>query len=91
MNVKSRYTNISNDESIEAVREKLNTQTDKSIAKTVIIKFLFLLLALKHFIFNSINYLEIKGCAMGTICAPSYGNIMNQFESTHIRTSERKQ
>ena len=75
MNVKSRYTNISNDESIEAVREKLNTQTDKSIAKTVIIKFLFLLLALKYFIFNSINYLEIKGCSMGTICAPSYGTL----------------
>ena len=85
MDVKSLYTNIPNHEGIEAVKEKLNAQTDKPIATKIIIKFPFLILTLNNLIFNSINYLQIKGCAMGTICAPSYVNIfMGNFESIHI-------
>ena len=35
----------------------------------------------KQLVFNSTNYLQTKGCAMGTICAPSYANIfIDQFE-----------
>ena len=38
-----------------------------------------------NFVFNSINYLQIMGSAMGTICAPAYANIfMAQFEKQHI-------
>ena len=47
--------------------------------------FLALILTLNDFIFNSKFYLQIKGCAMGTICAPSYANIfMSEFEEKHI-------
>ena len=35
---------------------------------------------MNNFIFNSTNYLQAKGCAMGTICAPSYADIfMDHF------------
>ena len=68
------------------VKEKLNDQADKPIATKVIIKFLFFLIfTLNNFIFSSINYLQIKGCTMGTICAPSCANIfMGKFEKTDI-------
>ena len=66
MDVKSLYTNIPNHEGKEAVKEKVNAQTDKLIATKVITKFLFLISTLNNFIFNSIYYLQIKGCAMGT-------------------------
>ena len=51
----------------------------------MIITFLSLILTLNNFVFNSTNYLQIIGCAMGTICAPAYANIfMDQFEKQHI-------
>ena len=70
IDVKSLYTNIPNHEGIEAAKENLNTQTDKPVVTRVIIKFIFLILTINNFIFNSINYLQIKGCAMITVCAP---------------------
>ena len=59
MDVKSLYTNIPNNEGIEAVKEKLNAQIDKPIATKVITKLLFLILTLNNFIFNCIIYLQI--------------------------------
>ena len=39
-----------------------------------------LILTLNNFIFNSRDYLQTKGCAMGTLWAPSYANIfMDHF------------
>ena len=38
-------------------------------------------LRVSSFIFNGVNYLQKKGCAMGTKCAPSYANFfMGCFE-----------
>ena len=38
-----------------------------------------------NFVFNGINYLQKKGCTMGTKCAPSYENIfMGWFEEKFI-------
>ena len=40
---------------------------------------------LKNSVFNCKNYIQIKGCAMGTICAPSYANIfMDHFETKYL-------
>ena len=51
----------------------------------MIITFLSLILTLNNFVFNPINYLQIMGYAMGTVCAPAYANIfMAQFEKQHI-------
>ena len=58
MDVKSLCTSISSHEGTEAVKEKLNAQSEKPIAAKVTIKPLFLILTLNYFIFNSINYLH---------------------------------
>ena len=65
LDVQSPYTNIPNHESIEAVKETFYNKNNRSIATRVIIKFLYLVLTLNNFIFNDINYLQIKDCAMG--------------------------
>ena len=70
LDVKSLYTNIPNNEGIKAVREAYDNHPNKTVATKVIITFLSLILTLNNFAFNSINYLPIMGCAMGTICAP---------------------
>ena len=47
--------------------------------------FLAFILTLNNFIFNSKFYLQIKGCAMGAICAPTYTNmLMSEFEERYI-------
>ena len=52
---------------------------------TVITSFLTLILILDNFIFNGIQYLQTKGCAMGTKYAPTYANIfMGEFEEKYI-------
>ena len=57
----SLYTNIPNKE--------------KNIGLRIILTFLHFVLTLNSFVFNCQNYLQIKGCAKGTKCAPSYANI----------------
>ena len=84
MDVRSLYTNIPNNEGIQAVKDTINASPSKMPTR-VITTFLILILTLNNFIFNGINYLQTKGCAMGTKCAPTYANIfMGKFEETHI-------
>ena len=83
--VKSLYTNIPNNEGIKAVKESYEKYKEKTVSTKVIITFLSLILALNNFVFNCTHYLQTMGCAMGTICAPSYANIvMANFEAKHI-------
>ena len=56
-------------ESIKAVREVYDNHPNKTAAAKVIIKFLSLILTLNSFVFNSTNYSQTIGCAMGTNCA----------------------
>ena len=49
----------------------------------LITMFLSLVLALNNFIFNPKYHLQIKYCAMGTICAPTYDSISPSIE-THL-------
>ena len=75
---KSQYTNIPNNESYEKYKEK-------TVSTKVIITFLSLILTLNNFVFNCTHYLQTMGCAVGTICSPSYANIfMANFEAKHI-------
>ena len=61
------------------------TKSKPGISIKVILTFLKLILTLNNFVFNGINYLQKKGCAMGTKCAPSYANIfMGWFEEKFI-------
>ena len=81
MAVKSLYTNIPNSGGISAVKPAYESYPEKSVATKVIITFLGLILALNYFMYNSKKYLQIRGCIMGTACAPSYANI---FAQKHI-------
>ena len=63
----------------------------KNIETRIISTFLGLVLTLYNFVFNSQNYLRIKGCAMGTKCAPSYANIfMGIFQERYIYPPNEK-
>ena len=75
LDVKSLYPNIPNNEGIQAVKESYEKYKEKAVSTKVIITFLSLVLTLNNFIFNCTRYLQTTGCAMGTICAPSYANI----------------
>ena len=84
LDVRSLYTNIPNNEGIKAVETALK---QKIVLTEIITAFLHLALTLDNFIFNCQKYLQIKGCAMGTKCAPSYANIfMGIFKEKFIHT-----
>ena len=85
MDVRSLYTNISNEERILAVKRAFDKYSKKTTSTKVITTFLALILTLNNFVFDYIHYLHIKGCAMGTICAPAYANVfMANFELKYI-------
>ena len=85
LDVKSLYTNIPNEEGIEAVREAITRSTDTKISSKVITTFLWLILTLSNFVFNVVNYLQKQGVTMGSICSPSYANLfMGYFESKYL-------
>ena len=81
MDVRSLYTNIPIKKRIEVVETTLKR---KNIGTRIISTLLRLVLTLDNFVFNCQNYLQIKGCSMGTKCAPSYANIfMGVFEERY--------
>ena len=88
MDVRYIYTNIPTKEGLNAVKSKLNEPIDKNTLKTspiVILEFFKFILTCNNFKFNGKHFLQIKDCAMGTICAPSYANIfMGEFEEKFI-------
>ncbi len=86
MDVSSLYTNIDNEEGIEAIKEN-NSIKSKLTTFTInmICVLMSMILTLNNFIFNGQNYHQIKGTAMGTRAAPNYANLfMGWFESKHI-------
>ena len=84
MDVRSLYTNIPNEEGIQAVRDALNVSATR-LPTRIITTLLFLILMLNNFLFNGIHYLQRMGSAMGTKCAPSYANLfMGKFEELYI-------
>ena len=85
MDVKSLYTSIPNNRAIASVKKKYDHYPKRTIPTKIITTFLAFMLTLTNFLFNSKLYLEIKGCATGTICVPSYANIfMSEFEEKYI-------
>ena len=83
--MRSLYTNIANGEGISAVKRACDNYSKKTTTTKVITTLLALILTLNDFVFDCIHYLQIKGCAMGTICASAYANIiMANFELKYI-------
>ena len=73
--ITSMYTNINNDLGYEAIRfwlEKHPELTPRDISKDFILDALKLVLEFNMFHFNNKIYLQIRGTAMGTKCAPVY-------------------
>ena len=84
LDVKSLYTQIPNQEGIEAVKSTLY-QSDKREMAPVITAFLWLILTLNNFTFNDINYLQTSGMSMGSKASTSYANLfMGEFEKRYI-------
>ena len=85
LDVKALYTSIPNSEGIATVKRAYDKYQQKTVATKVLTTFLALILTLNNFIFDSKMYLQIKGCAVSTICAPVYANIfMAYFEEKFI-------
>ena len=71
MDVRSLYTSIPNNEGIAATKKRYDSYIHKTIPTKIITTFLALVLTLNNFALNLKFYLRIKGCAIGTICAPA--------------------
>ena len=84
LDVRSLYTNIPHTEGIKVVKKSLQNSRS-SISIPISITFLRLILTLNNFVFNGVNYLQTKGCPMGTKCAASYTNLsMGYFEEHFV-------
>ena len=67
------------------MKTSLDNFTGKTIATKVMTTFLSLILTLSSFVFYCKNYIQIKSCVIGNICAPSYDNIfMDHFERERV-------
>ena len=85
MDVRALYSNIEHNEGLLSLEEALNNRTIKEPKTEVITTLMKHILTLNNFRFNNKHYLQIKGCAMGTVAAPSYANIfMGSFEEKFI-------
>ena len=85
LGVKYLYTSIPNAGEIKAVKESFGKHISKNKATRVITTFLAFILTLINFVFNWKYHLQIKGCAMGTICALSSASIfMDHFEKKYV-------
>jgi hypothetical protein len=87
MDVRSLYTNVPNDEGVEAVKTYLRNrnQPGDGILAKIISTFLMLILTLNNFVFNDQNYVQVNGASMGTKCAPTYASLfMGSFEERNI-------
>ena len=90
LDVTSLYTNIDINDGLSASKEALNNfrpQRDIHPSNDYLIELLELVLTRNNFQFNNEQYLQIKGCAMGSRVSPSLANVtMGKFESNHVYT-----
>jgi peptide-methionine (R)-S-oxide reductase len=87
VDVTSLYTNIPNEEGIQACKNILELHRDNSEKpnNTNIIHLLEYVLMMNNFDFNGKHYLQVGGTAMGTRVAPSFANIfMADFENKWV-------
>ena len=87
MDVRALYTNVPNNEGIDAVKHFLRARNKPgdNVLSRIISTFLLLILTLNNFVFNDSNYVQVNGASMGTKCAPTYASLfMGLFEQTHL-------
>ena len=87
LDVTSLYTNIPNNEGIEAAAKFLyrNRPATENPTNSSICKLLELVLTTNNFEFDDKEYLQVGGTAMGTKLAPSFANsFMGDFEEKFV-------
>jgi len=87
IDVTSLYTNIPNDEGIQACKIQLNRHrvSDEKPSNDHILRMLEYVLKKNNFDFDGKHYLQTGGTAMGTRLAPSFANIfMSYFEDNFV-------
>lgn len=91
IDIDSLYTNIETPSGMEAVRECFARFPDKNRPDEAILKLLEINLTRNDFEFNSRQYLQVKGTAMGKKFAPSYANIfMAKWEEEALASWQPK-
>ena len=81
IDVTALYTNIVHKDGILAVKDALETRTNKEPKTWILLCLLYLVLTKTCFKFNDRYYEQISGITMGTKCAPSLAIIfMDKFE-----------
>ena len=75
LDVESMYTNIDNEQGLEAVRNIFQANPSPRRSEKQIVEHLELSLKNNYFEFNNKNFLQISGTAMGKKFAPSYANL----------------
>ena len=89
LDVTSLYTNIPNEEGIEAIGGYLFRYRHNSLNPTnfSLKKLLHLVLTTNNFKFDNKDFLQVGGTAMGTKLAPSFANLfMGYFEEKFVYT-----
>ena len=87
LDVTSLYTNIPNNQGIEAVGDYLSRHRHYSLNPTnsSLLKLLRTVLTTNNFKFDNKDFLQVEGTAMGTKLAPSFANLfMGYFENKFI-------
>ena len=85
LDVESMYTNIDNEQGLEAVRNIFQANPSPRHSDKHILELLELSLKNNDIEFNNETFLQISGTAMGKKFAPSYANLfMAQWENTAL-------
>ena len=75
LDVDALYANIENNEGLKALQEKVEQNRHARPLGWAVVKLMELVLLLNNFVFNGINFLQIKGTSMEARCSPNYSNI----------------
>lgn len=85
LDVSSLYTNVDTDEGLTIVREELEKSGQNNPSAETITLLLEKVLKLNNFTFRDLNYIQIKGTAMGTRAVPNFANVyMGRFEDRFV-------
>ena len=91
IDVAALYTNIPQEEGLDAVREALKNRDDTSVPTEFLIRMLEIVLKHNIFEFNSELFVQLIGTAMGSRPAPSYANLFmaNKIDTQIIELAQR--
>ena len=88
IDVKALYTNIPNDEGLQALTQAIDKNQHKNVATTVMVTFMSLILTLNSFVFNEKTTFKLKDVQRGRFVHPhsqtySWENL-SKYLSIHI-------